>query len=170
MPVYLFTIHGYRTWMPDHPDGYTRKNEGVFAPDDAMNESYARRSAFDEIRFDVMRQKTVVDACIEFCQTISARLYYGVCVDTHVHPLVGWTDDREWGRIHDRLKSVIALKLARSEGVKDRRWLASGRSGERVETSEHFGHLMTVYLPDHVGYTYFDPKAMEDARAHARGS
>ena len=170
MPVFLFTFHGYRTWMPDHPRGYNRKNEGTFAPDPEMNEHYERRAHFDEVRFDAERQKVVVDAYVEVASNLDLRLYYAVCVDTHAHPLVGWRDDREWTYIHDRLKSIIALKLGEAERVKGRRWLTARRIGEQVSESEHFAHLMTVYLPDHRGYTYFDASAMEDARAYARGS
>jgi len=169
MPVHLFTFHGYRTWMPDHPDGYSRKGEGTFAPDDEMNANYDARSKFPEITFDEARQRIVVDACSEVCRNLGIALYYAVCVNTHCHVLVGWRGDRVWTILHDRMKRVVAMKLAKAEGVSGRRWLVLRRSGEAVIEPKHFAHLMTEYLPGHFGYTSFDPKAMEDARVYTRG-
>src|SRR5215831_8297770 len=34
VPVYLFTFHGYMTWLPDNPRGYTKRGEGYRDPDD----------------------------------------------------------------------------------------------------------------------------------------
>jgi hypothetical protein len=165
----MFTFHGYRTWMPDHPEGYTRKGKGFLSPDEAMNRHYEERARHDEVRFDDARQELIVAASREIATNINARIYYAVCVDTHCHVLLGWHDERDWTALHDRMKRIIALKLGRAEGVRGRRWLTQRRSSEQVQTPDHFAHLMTVYLPDHRGRTYFDPHAMEDARVYTRG-
>lgn len=169
MPVYLFNIHGYKTWMPNHPRGYTRKGEGVFAPDEKMNQHYEDKSHFDEIRFNDARQRLLVDTAIEVCTNVGVRLYYAVCVSTHLHVLVGWSDDRKWEPIYDRIKKVAALKLARSEGVSGRRWFAHRRNGTPICTPDHFAYHMMEYLPGHRGYSHVDPKAMEAARVYTRG-
>jgi hypothetical protein len=32
MPVYLFTYHAYRSWMPDRPEGFVQEGRGIEAP------------------------------------------------------------------------------------------------------------------------------------------
>jgi len=146
--------------MPNHERGYTQKGKGVFSTDEQMNLLYERKSQFDAIYFTESRQRIVVDAALEVCNTIGISAYYLVCVSTHLHALVGWKDEREWEMIYDRIKRIIALKLARSEGVAGRRWLAARRNGTAICSREHFVHLVHTYLPDHQGVRYVDEQAL----------
>ncbi|HEX8323030.1 MAG TPA: hypothetical protein VF595_03875 [Tepidisphaeraceae bacterium] len=167
MPVHLFNFHGYRTWMPDHPKGYTRHGEGVLAPDFDLAAHYYRRSRFDTVRFDARRQRVVVDAVQEVCSRIDIKLYYAVCVSTHAHALVGWKDAREHDVIYDRIKRIMGYKLSKAEGVVGRRWLAARRAGKQVRDEKHFKRLMIDYLPNHRGITWADRQVL--ARVNTRG-
>ena len=45
MPCYLFTYHGYGTWLPDRSRGYVRRKEGILPTDEApMAECYRKRT------------------------------------------------------------------------------------------------------------------------------
>lgn len=160
----MFNFHGYRTWMPDHDRGYTRHNEGVLPPDAEMAENYRRRAKFDEVVFDESRQRVIVDAAVEICRTVGIDLYYAVCVNTHAHVLVAWRDDRTREQLYDRMKRVIALKLARTEGVQGRRWLAARRAGKKVLEGDHLRYLMTEYLPGHHGVSWVDREMLRRVR------
>lgn len=155
MPVYMFTFHAYRSWMPDHPKGYTKSGIGVLPADLEMNEWYEERAHFSEITFDRSLQRVVVNAIKEVCVNKMYQLYYAVAVSTHAHAVVGWSEDTIiQTTVHDTLKRIIGLKLARHARVADRRWLSRGRDAKPVRTRKHFFHLVTNYLPDHRGVTF----------------
>ena len=163
----MFNYHGYRTWMPDHPRGYTRHGEGVLPPDADLAANYHRRAKHETMRFDERRQGIVVDAVIEVSRNISVNVYHVVCVSTHAHVITSWRDDRSWEQIYDRMKRIVGFKLAKAEGVTGRRWLAARRAGKVVRDIEHLRHLMTVYLPGHHGVTWVNEAVL--ARVDTRG-
>ena len=98
----------------------------------------------------------MVDAVREVCAKLQWRLHYAVCVKTHVHVIVSWKPYKDWRDVHDRIKRVIGLKLARHEGTKGRPWLSEGRDAKQVRDRKHFEHLMTSYLPNHRGHTWHE--------------
>lgn len=163
----MINFHGYRTWMPDHPRGYTRHGEGIYAPDTNMADRYAKRAKFDRVIFDELRQQVVVSAIREVCQNIDVDLYYAVCIRTHGHAVVAWRDTRPWTQISDRIKRIVGLKLARSENVFGRKWLAARPAGKVVKDVDHLRHLMIRYLPSHRGATWVNGEIL--ARVDTRG-
>jgi len=36
MPVFLFSYHAYRSWMPDHERGYTQRRGDILPTNDVM--------------------------------------------------------------------------------------------------------------------------------------
>lgn len=158
VPVCMFTFHGYHTWKPDHPRGYVRRDDGVLPPDPRMANHYDSHARFDEFRFDPRAQQIVVDAICEVATTIGVQLHYAVCVSTHAHPLVSWCGGYTWEQVHDRMKRVCALKLARAYGTRGRPYFSEGRDSNRVANRGHFEHLMARYLPDHHGVTWTEDR------------
>lgn len=156
VPVSFITIHAYRSWMPDHPRGYVRRGEGVLPPDPEMNEFYEDQANFDEAVFTPARQQVLVEATREVCGNLKWRLHYVVCVRTHVHIVVSWQPFKDWRDVHDRMKRLLGLKLARHEKTVGRSWLSKGRDAVPVKNVGHFEHLMTKYLPDHHGATWHE--------------
>jgi hypothetical protein len=154
----MFTFHGYGTWWPDHPSGYVRKGGGVLPSDPEMGERYRDSAKFDPVRFDRKKQQVIVEAIREVCERLGVRLHYVVTVSTHAHAVVSWTGGYTWDEVHDRIKRICGLKLARLMKTKGRRWFSEGRDSNRVKDRGHFEHLMTKYLPDHHGVTWNERK------------
>ena len=58
MPVYFFSYHAYRSWMPDHRRGYTRRGEGYQPTDEEMARHYRENSKSDGVLFDEELQRS----------------------------------------------------------------------------------------------------------------
>jgi hypothetical protein len=75
MPVYLFTYHAHRSWMPDHKRGYTKRNEGYQKPDPKMAQEYNDRANHDdEVLLDRELQRALIDECIVACSIRSCAV------------------------------------------------------------------------------------------------
>ena len=157
MPVYLFTFHAYQSWMPDHERGYTRRDAGVVPTDEEMAENYRRKARFEPVVFTSIHQKIIVDKLLSVCHERSITCHYAVAVDSHVHPLVSWRDEHlEVNDVYIRLKQACGFELAQHFKTKGRPYFSRGGHDDRKQVADrdHFEHLMTRYLPDHVGYTF----------------
>jgi len=78
MPVYLFTFHGYMTWMPDHPRGYTKRKEGYQKPDPRRAEFYRRNAGNSEAGlFDDELMQAMIDETQIACGHQRLRLHSG---------------------------------------------------------------------------------------------
>ena len=95
MPVHLFTFHAYRSWMPDHPDGYTRRHEGRLAPDAEMAERYEQRAVGEEVVFDPALQRALIEESIAAAMHQELHLHAASTEPSHLHLLVSWGTDRE---------------------------------------------------------------------------
>jgi hypothetical protein len=161
MPTYFYTFHAYRSWMPDHPRGYTRRGVGVVPPNEKMNQRYVERSKFDELEFDSALQNLVVDAIAEVCSNLKTDLYYAVAVSTHAHAVAECANVDPL-KLHDTMKRIIGLKLARFCGVEGRTWLSRGRDLKPVRDVKHLEHLLYVYLPGHHGATFIADRVQRE--------
>src|SRR5687768_4653339 len=95
MPVYFFTIHGYRTWMPDH-----RRGEGYCAPDEEMARHYEQRANQEgKCVFDAALQRILIEEAQVACRHQSFHLHGAGTDATHLHYLLSWRDDRHWMRL-----------------------------------------------------------------------
>jgi hypothetical protein len=55
MPAYLITLHAYRSWGPDKPRGFVRKELGIQPPSDEMARMSGKSLRYDSaltIRID----------------------------------------------------------------------------------------------------------------------
>ncbi len=152
MPVYLFTFHAYRSWGPDHPRGYVRRNEGILPPDQEMAQHYDRDATHPPVIFDEAMQNHLIEQSREICNRRNFRLHYAATETTHIHVLVSWNETEiQWKTVHDTLKRLLGLSLAKQTAISGRQWFARKGSRKRVSDDEHFEHLMTHYLPGHSG-------------------
>lgn len=178
MPVYLFTFHAYRSWMPDHPRGYTRRGEGYLEPDDEAAWQYADNATGEAVLFDAALQRAMIEEAQTACRYQQLRLHGGSTEPTHVHLLVSWTHGKSWMSVRTALKTSLSLRLKREAEQRDRescdhdwceddgqnekgRWeprLSRGGSRKHVKDREHFDHLMRKYLPDHGGVKWFEDR------------
>lgn len=182
MPVYLFTFHAYRSWMPDHPRGYTRRGEGYLAPDEEAARRYAENATGEAVLFDPALQRVLIEEAQTACRHQQLRLHGGSTEPTHVHLLVSWKHGKSWMAVRTGLKTSLSLRLKREDerrrcqpgepgesgepGKGDRlkeegRWelrLSRGGSRKHVKDRAHFSHLMRKYLPDHGGVKWFEDR------------
>jgi hypothetical protein len=159
MPVYLFTFHAYRSWMPDHPRGYTVRAAGQQAPDPFMARLYVDRARHAEARFPCELARKLIDELLASALRTRLRLQACATADTHLHVLVSWADDRCWMAVRRSLKISLSRRF-RSEGIPG--GLSRGGSRKRVRDWGHFGHLMTRYLPDHPGIGWYEDRGWTD--------
>jgi REP element-mobilizing transposase RayT len=153
MPVYLFTFHAYRSWMPDHKRGYTQRGKGYLPPDEEMAQNYERRAKHDATIFDEELSRALLQELIDSCKKISCRFHGGSTEPTHIHGLVSWKHDRSWMSVRTSLKTSLTKRLKQiSKDIA----LSRGASRKQVETRRHFDHLMKTYLPEHHGLAWYE--------------
>lgn len=158
MPCYLFTYHGYGTWLPDHHRGYVRRKEGVLASDAPMAVCYRRNMKREAAQFDRKIQQTLIEAALEAfrCQSIRG---HGIATDTtHLHVLVSWTTNRTWQVVRRQLRGSLTRRL--NLEIERRSWFSKQPSRKRVKDQRHFDHLMGSYLPKHSGLKWFENRGV----------
>ena|SRR5688572_14251468 len=165
MPVYLFTFHGYRTWMPDHRRGCTQRKKGYLPTDPKMARDYKRRAKRSETTFDEALSRALLAELIDLCPKISCRLHAGTVELTHVHALVSWKHVRGWMSVRKSLKTSLAKRL---KTVGDDVSLSRGGSRKHVEDKDHFEYLMQTYLPRHVGVAWYEDRGWVVQRGKRR--
>jgi hypothetical protein len=71
MPVYLFTYHAYRSWMPDRNRGFVRRKEGILPADRGLSNVYKQQAICDEVELAETLQKLLIEELQIACQKIS---------------------------------------------------------------------------------------------------
>ena len=157
MPVYLFTFHAYRSWMPDRKRGFVRRHEGLLPPDPKLAAKYRERAAHDEVEFDDAQSWAMIAETAKLCGEIDLHLHEVAVVASHIHTLVSWRSELKSLQVAARLKQrqgrALSVLLNRPGP-----WFSRGRSRKRVRNREHFDRLMKSYLPNHgrIRYTLWD--------------
>ena len=64
VPVYLFTYHAYRSWMPDHKRGFTKEGGGYQAPNAALANAYHNAAASPPFEFDPATQRFLIEVVL----------------------------------------------------------------------------------------------------------
>lgn len=186
MPVYLFSFHAYRSWMPDHPRGYTRRKNGYLPPDEEMADKYREKAKSDGVLFDEELQRALVEEFQIACKYQGLRFHGGSTEPSHVHGLVSWKSGKHWSRVRASIKSSLSRRLAIEEknrgDANDRRdatrrrnsresdkgeyvlKLSRGASRKHVTNRGHFDYLMNRYLPDHGGVGWYEDRGWVPAR------
>jgi len=158
MPCYLFTYHGYGTWLPDHPQGYVRRKEGVLATDVRMAERYRSNQCEKTAEFDPSIQRTMIDAVVGACLHQGLRGHATATDPSHVHVLVSWHSDRSWQLVRRQLRSSITRKL--NLDIERRSWFSKQPSRKRVKDRSHFEYLLQTYLPRHRGLKWSEDRGV----------
>lgn len=162
MPCYLFTYHGYGTWMPDRKRGFVRRHEGVLPANPHLAKLYRRDAKEDVIEFTRSIQELIIDETQTAAEKQNFRLHCIATDKTHVHILVSWKDDRDWKQARSGIKSSLSRKLNLS--LKRRSWFSEGASRKRVIDQQHFDHLVHKYLPNHRGLFWTEKDGIRDER------
>jgi hypothetical protein len=148
MPVYLFTFHAYRTWMPDRPQGYVVRGQGILPPSQEAADEYRRRAKKDLLYFDASMGWAMIEESAALCEHETWTLYETTADKTHVHVMLGRRTAAKRDAVAKRLKQRLGRAL--SIAMKARGpWFSRGKSGKRVRDRAHFDRLMKIYLPKH---------------------
>ncbi len=165
VPVYLFTFHGCRTWMPDHKRGYTKRKKGYLPPDEEMARNYERRAKRAKTLFDEELSRALIQEFIDSCKLIDCRFHGGSTELTHVHGLVSWKVDRGWMSIRNSLKTSLTKRL---KHIGDDVSLSRGGSRKHIKHRGHFDYLMQTYLPSHDGIAWYEDRGWVVQRGRKR--
>ena len=152
MPVYLFTYHTYGSWMPDRPQGYVRRGEGILPTDEAMAKAYRQDMPQDAVLLSEEQQRVAIEALLTTARHIDAALHAIASEPTHLHVLASWGDERPFDKVSDSLKRGTTITMKNVCGKQ--KWLSRGFSRRQVEDRDHFDHLVATYLPKHSGWNW----------------
>jgi REP element-mobilizing transposase RayT len=158
MPCYLFTFHGYGTWLPDKEEGYVVRGVGQLPQDVVVGAGYRRLMTEDETVFDEDHEKTMIDEVHVTAAKVDFRVHFVATEPTHIHILVSWKDDRHWRTLRTSIKSSPSRRLNRDHGRQQ--WLSDGASRRRVINQEHYDYLVGTYLPQHGGWKWSEEKGL----------
>jgi len=160
MPTVLYTFHAKLSWLPDRPQGYVRRGEGVLPPDPEMADVYLRQATAKAVLFDERHQQAMIDAVIEASRFQRFAVHAVATETSHVHILISWRDDRDGSRVRRTLRASLTRQLNAVFGRRE--WFSDGASSKCVIDIDHFDHLIGEYLPKHTGLSFFDHDAIPD--------
>ena len=166
MPVYLLTVHAYRSWREDHPRGYVQHGKGLREPRPEPAQWRDGAAKHPPARFSPAQQTALQATAELIASERGARLHSLATCSTHVHLLLSFADPpctcgtaehcrrgcparKHVESITTRCKQKMGQRLARDAGTRGRPWFSRGRDVTPVRGREHFDHLIADYLPDH---------------------
>ena len=152
MPCYLFTYHGYGTWMPDRKQGYVKRHQGILATDVRMATIYKKNLKAPIVCFGNTEQLVLLDELETACIAQGYSLHHAATDESHAHVLVSWKKNRKWQVVRAKLGESMTRRL--NLDIKRRQWFAKSPSRKRVENQEHFDYLTQIYLPNHRGWKW----------------
>ncbi|MEL7087176.1 MAG: hypothetical protein AAGL98_01840 [Planctomycetota bacterium] len=159
MPCYLFTYHGYATWMPDHRRGYVKRKQGVLPRDTEMADRYRAKQREPAAWFGEDHQSRMIQTIKAAGPHLDAVAHAAACEPTHVHVLISWAHERTWKSMRTSVRSAMSRSLNQAFG--QRSWFADSPSRKRVGDPEHFDYLVLAYLPRHGGVCWADAATRE---------
>jgi REP element-mobilizing transposase RayT len=165
MPVYLFTYHGYATWMPDRPQGYVHHTRGLQQRDEHIAAAYRRNQRESTAIFDEHVQRIIIDAALQTQQHLDIIVHAVSTEPTHAHVLLSWSHERDWLSLRESIKTAISRAL--SAKVAKRTWLCKNASRKHIRDQRHFDHHMFRYFPKHAGVKWFHEQDIKAARRRA---
>lgn len=152
MPVVLFTLHAYGTWMPDRPQGSFHHERGYQKSDAKLAAAYRTKQQWPAAHFDAKTQQVILNTLLEL-RSFQHLDLYGIAIDpSHVHVVAAWKDDRTPEQVQDRLKHAVSQRL--NESITKRPWFTRGGHDRRVRDRDHLKRLLDHYLPSHQGMNW----------------
>jgi REP element-mobilizing transposase RayT len=150
MPVYLFTVHAFRSWNAGHPRGYVQQGKGILPPNPRLARHRERIARHERTHFGPELHAILIDGCRDVCSRRNWRLHQVIVVSSHIHALVSWRDGCvNWQHVRDTIKRLLGWMLAKHTSRAGRRWFSRKGSRKRVRDRGHFAHLTRSYLPAH---------------------
>jgi len=166
MPVYMLTIHTYRSWAEDNPKGYIQRGEGLKEPNPRRAKWRADHAKHPKFRFNLAQQQLAHDTVQRITAERQLKLHACSTTPTHVHTLASFKSPacpcgasrhcsekcpaRAFAESYlTRFKRKLGQQLAAGAATKNRKYLSRGWDITPVRGRWHFDYLVTEYLPDH---------------------
>jgi hypothetical protein len=168
MPVYLCTIHAYRSWSEGHPRGFVQRGDGLKKTNQRLARWRADHASHEPARFAPQTQELILDVTVQIAQECKTRLHVITVTRTHVHMLISFRSPactcgasarhcrkncpaRDLaGKFIVRDKRKVGQAIAKQQATAGRPWLSRGWDMTPVKDRPHFDHLVQRYLPKHV--------------------
>lgn len=161
MPVYMTTLHAYRSWAEDNPKGYhQRGDQGLKPPDDDRAHQRARIANDPPVRFNAEQQKTMNELLEEILQNRDIRLHAMSITATHLHFIASWfgrepmfdkiEESKQAEHLASKTKNILSTLLSKQYNKPGMRWFSRGAGSTLVTDREHLNYLIEQYLPKHV--------------------
>jgi len=150
MPVFLITLHAYRSWNADQPRGYVRRDgEGIHTADEAIALARDASAGQPPAVFANAQHGLLLDTARDVAERRGWSPHAAAVTPSHVHLLLSWRGFQDADAIAAKFKSILGMTLSRDLGVTGRRWFSRGQSVKRVVDRSHFDELIERYLPGH---------------------
>lgn len=162
MPVYMITLHAYRSWTEDNVKGYYQRGEhGVKPPNPDLANRRSRLANNPPRRFAEQQKQFIIDQLPDIAARRDIRLHAASCTATHVHLVVSWLGQEtiiqdilaplaQANTIAAKIKNLLATLLSKQDGTTGNRWFSRGCDCTPVKDREHLNYLLTTYLPKHL--------------------
>jgi hypothetical protein len=160
MPVYLITLHAYRSWGPDQARGFVRKGEGILRPNEELARMYDGQASDEPVVSTVELQHVLIAGAADVCARRRWRLHAVGTDPTHGHFLISQADFMDWKAVRDKLKNLLSLFPGRATNRPGRKWFVADGSRKRVADQQHFDYLVQTYLPNQRGVFWKEGDAL----------
>lgn len=161
MPVYMITLHTYRSWKADNPKGYVQRGkQGIQTPNPVLASQRACLANDPERHFNDDQKQFIIDQAYEIITNRKLRLHAVSCTSTHTHLIISWLGteaffsdiNQPFGQarlLANKVKTILATLLSKNEGTTGNRWFSRGCDCTPVDDRDHLNHLLDQYLPKH---------------------
>ena len=156
MPVYLLAVHAYRSWMPDRPEGYVKRGDGILPADPELAEVYNAIANEPAARFGDEQQQLLIDESLATSAKQSLRCHFAATDPTHVHLLLSWKTAKTSAAVRKSIKTSLTRRL--NLECEKRTWFSRSGSRKRVAGEDHFNNLVQSSLPSHRGWKWSEAR------------
>ena len=161
MPVYLITLHAYRSWQEDNPKGYVQRGEhGIQPPDPILAKQRASIAKQAQRAFTRDQKLLIITHTQDVANNRGIRLHAISCTASHTHLIASWFGNEtvfagidqpqaQAKQLANKVKTIVATLLSKHERTTGNRWFSRGCDCTPIEDRDHLNHLMSHYLPKH---------------------
>jgi hypothetical protein len=168
VPVYLITIHAYRSWSEGNPRGYVQRGQGLQKTNERLARWRADNARQEPARFSGEVRNVISRVVDDIAVERKVRLHARAATGTHVHVLIsfgipactcgaskfcgkGCEARRFVEAFTIRLKRKMGQAVAKFNETSGRQWFSRGWDLTRIRDREHFDFMVGKYLPRHEG-------------------
>ena len=152
MPVFHFTLHAYRSWPADHPDGYCRRGiKGVLPADPVVARQWDRHARALPVAFDRLCALRIIEVARKLALERQWRLHGIAVTAQHIHAVLSWRGREPPETVKQYLKGRTSRELSAAGLHHPGKKFSRGALAVQVRDQAHLRRLLEEYLPGHCG-------------------